>query len=395
MTRSKKTVLIKSNLLDLSSRFPKEIKALTKEGYLVSFLGWDRDNNSSISLLRETEKLQEEIKLRLRAPYGIKVLPFLPIWWGFVFLQLMIKDWDIAHAVNLDSAIPAVIVGKLKRKLVIYDMPDVYEDQVRLPKLLRTFCIKLDKLCMRLASGVILSDEMQIEEVGGIPNSKVIVVYDSPPDIWDKVEKTHRTGKGFTLFFAGGLSSARALNLDNVFTAIKDIEGVRLMITGHGDLIGRIKEWARQMPEKIQFLGWIDSREEVLKSIINEADLLFVLRDPNIPLNKYISGAKSLDARMCGKPLLVNQGTSASIKVSQENCGLVIEDAANSEEIKQAIVKLRDNPELCRELGANARKAYEQKYNWQIMEQRLIALYRGLTSEMMGGQECQTSSKLA
>ena len=30
---------------------------------------------------------------------------------------------------------------------------------------------------------------------------------------------------------------------------------------------------------------------------------------------------------------------------------------------------------LCKELGANGRKAYEERYSWEIMEQRLLALY--------------------
>ena len=69
---------------------------------------------------------------------------------------------------------------------------------------------------------------------------------------------------------------------------------------------------------------------------------------------------------------------STAIKVLEENCGLVV-DANNVEEIKEAILKLRDNPKLCAELGANARRAYEERYSWEIMEQRLLALYRELT----------------
>ncbi len=235
MATSKKTVLIKSNLVDLSTRLPKEIDALTREGYSVSLLAWERERSSSVPRLPEVRKLHEEIKLSLRAPHGVKILPLLPIWWCFVFLKLMVSKWDIAHAINLDSAIPAVIAGKLKRKPVIYEVLDTYEDQVSLPKMLRAVCIKLDKLFMRLASSVILADEMQVEEIGGIPNSKVIVVYDSPPDVWDGLQRSQRREGAFTLFFAGGLSSARALNLDKVFAAIKDVDGVRLVITGQGD----------------------------------------------------------------------------------------------------------------------------------------------------------------
>ena len=50
--------------------------------------------------------------------------------------------------------------------------------------------------------------------------------------------------------------------------------------------------------------------------------------------------------------------------------------------IKEVIIKLRDHPELCVKLGANARKAYEQRYSWEIMEQRLVTLYQELNDEI-------------
>ena len=84
---------------------------------------------------------------------------------------------------------------------------------------------------------------------------------------------------------------------------------------------------------------------------------------------------------MCGKPYIVAEGTSTADKVLRENCGLVV-DANNTEEIRSAIINLKNNPELCRQLGVNARKAYEQRYSWQIMEQRLVNLYQELTQEV-------------
>ena len=69
------------------------------------------------------------------------------------------------------------------------------------------------------------------------------------------------------------------------------------------------------------------------------------------------------------------------LKDGEANCGLVV-DANNIEEVKEAIIKLRDDPELCEELGANARKAYERRYSWAIMEQRLITLYQELNDEI-------------
>ena len=83
---------------------------------------------------------------------------------------------------------------------------------------------------------------------------------------------------------------------------------------------------------------------------------------------------------MCGKAHIAAKGTSTADKVLRENCGLVV-DANNTEEIRSAIINLKNNPELCRQLGLNARKAYEQRYGWEIMEQRLVALYNELLTE--------------
>jgi len=47
----------------------------------------------------------------------------------------------------------------------------------------------------------------------------------------------------------------------------------------------------------------------------------------------------------------------------------------NVKQIKDAIVTLRDNPQLCKRLGDNGRKAFLEKYNWNIMERKLYMIY--------------------
>lgn len=83
---------------------------------------------------------------------------------------------------------------------------------------------------------------------------------------------------------------------------------------------------------------------------------------------------KLFEAIMCSKPILVSKGTAMAELVDRENCGLAV-DCQSAEEIKQAIAKLKQNPELCNLLGANGRKVYEREYSWQVMEQRLLSLY--------------------
>ena len=66
--------------------------------------------------------------------------------------------------------------------------------------------------------------------------------------------------------------------------------------------------------------------------------------------------------------------------VEKENVGLVV-DSSNVEEITEAIIRLKENPELCQQLGASGRRAYEQRYNWETMKQRLLNLYHEVTAK--------------
>lgn len=373
----KTVVIIRANSLDHETRATKLINSLTINGYLVTLLSWNRDPKVEYKLERYiADKLQKDIQLKFKSPCGIKVIFFLPIWWCFIFVWLMRTKWDIAHAIQVISLPPALIAGRLKRKPVIYDMLDTYEDTIILPKRIRDICVNIDKLLIRLSSAVVLADESQIEEIGGVPNRNVTAIYDSP-DSNNIVMPNYQRNSPFTLFFAGFLSSEKALNLDKILEAILDIDNVRLDIAGYGDLVKEIKTWANKMPDKVRFIGAINHNEVLERSA--KADLLFVLRDPIIPVNRYICGSKILEAMMCGKPLLVNKGTSTATKVQEVNCGIVV-DANNISDIKKAIIKLRDNPDICIEYGLNARKAYENQYGWHIMVQRILILYQILTT---------------
>lgn len=373
----KRAIFVMSHPPDQDIRVFKESRALKQASYMTSLLYWDREGRSN--RVRHTGDYDEELCLRFKAPSGVMLLFFLPVWWIYVFVRLLVKKWDIVHAVNVHSILPSLMAGRLKRKPVIYEILDVYEG--RLPRMLGAICMGFDKLFMRLADGIIVADDAQIEGIGGIPNPRVVAIYDSPPDILDSQDASYlgyHENKPFTLFYAGVLYKNRRLNLDKVLGAIQDMEGVKLIIAGYGDLVDEIKGWSYRLPDKVEFVGQIDYAEVIKRGI--RAHLFFVLRDPVVPTSRFTCGSTLFNAMICGKPILVNQGTSTTKKVSEENCGLAV-NGSDVEEIRQAILKLRDNPQLCEELGTNARRAYEQRYSWELMGQRLVTFYHELIRE--------------
>lgn len=374
----KRIILIRAGTIDQDYKMSKEVEAVKRGGYAATILSWDRNSKKFYCKQRAgVGKNYGEIRVGLKDIVHIKSLLILPIWCFFEFFWLMRIRWDIAHAIDFHTIIPALIASKLKRKPVIYEIVDCYEDGLVLPDILRYFLIQVDRMLMCLASAVIITDETQEEEFGGIPNSKVISIYDSPPAFSEKI--VAKENEVFTLFYAGVLNKRRRLNLDKIISAIRSINNVKLIIAGYGDQVEEIEKWSHAMPDRIQFVGRISFDEALERSIA--ADLLFEVREREILVFKYICGSKFLRAMSCGKPILVNKETSAATKVYENNCGLVV-DANNVEEIKEAIIKLRDDPELCEELGANARKAYEERYSWEIMEKRLVDLYKELCGEI-------------
>ncbi len=370
---------MRSNPLDRDIRLPKEITAINRAGYGTRHIYWDREGHAEKPMELENHRA---VPFRLKAPWGKWILFYLPLWWGFVFFRLLAMRFDIVHVINFDSVIPCVIAAKLKRKPVVYELLDVYEEL--LPAGLRAVGLAVDKLIMRLATAIVVVDDEQVAGIGGIPHRRIVTVYDSPPDYLinqDSSPTGSEKNRQFTLFYAGQLHRDRLLNMDKVIEVVKEIDGVKLVVAGYGEMVGEIGELAARLPDRFEFIGKIPYAEVIRRGLA--ADLFFVLRDPVLPFYRYICGSTLFNAMICGKPILVNQGTSTTKKVAQENCGIAV-NSGDISEIKQAIIKLRDNPSLCHELGTNARQAYEQRYSWEIMGQRLVELYNELTQEVKG-----------
>jgi len=364
--------------MDRDIRLPKEINALIQNEIEITVICWNRENGAKII---EKSKGYKEIQITLKAPWGVKILIFLPLWWLLVFLRLLIIKWDVVHAINFDCVIPAVIAGRIKKKPIIYEILDVYEDTLVLPKQLRSVIVGIDKFFMRLSDATIVADEVQIEALNGIPNTNNVSIYDSPPEtLYSKAIDVYQNlpNKIFTLFYAGALFKTKRLNLDKIMEVINDTDNTKLIVAGYGDIVDDVTKWANSMPNKIEFLGKISYAEVIRQGI--KADLFFMLRDPAVLSNKYTCGSTLFNSMICGKPILVLNGSSTAQKVAKENCGLILNKCCYSE-IRKSIEYLRDNPKLCKKLGQNGKDAFQQKYSWTIMERRLISLYKEIVSD--------------
>lgn len=362
-----KVIMIRSNPIDPDVRLEKEAFTLSNNGYSVILLGWDRFGKCRKTEIKNGYCIQ---RIKLKAPFGKKSIFVLPFWWIFEFLWLFINNWDIVHAADFDTYLPALLAAKIKRKKIIYDIFDYYADEVKLPTITRQIFSSVDNFFMRFSDLIIIVDESRLFQIRNAKKKDVLIIQNTPID--QKAHfpfKNERENNKFKIFFAGSLMKDR-----DIFTIIniaKELGDIEIEIAGWGDCVNLIKELAAANPF-LKYLGILHYDQVISKTMTS--NLLFALYNPNILNNRYASPNKLFEAMMCGKPIIVNDGTSMADIVREENCGIVV-PYGDYHAIRDAIIKLKNDPDLCKKLGENGRRVYEEKYNWKIMEERLLNIY--------------------
>jgi glycosyltransferase involved in cell wall biosynthesis len=366
-----KVTLVRSRAIDPAVN--KTAKALSQNGHEVELLLWDRSGK------KHTEKIDgySIIRFGFKAPHDKPtVIFYLPIWWINEFFFLLKQDSTVIHACDLDTLIPAILVKLIKRVKLCYTIYDFYSANLpnKSPKIVRKFVAFLEISGIRFADVLILVDEDRFEQVKDAEIKKVIYIYNSPPDYFNTKNRPKlNTGSELKIFYAGIIVKSRGL--EYVLEALRQIDDVKLLIVGTGEDRYLFENPPIDVRNKIQYIGQVSYEKVIQKTM--ESDILFAFYDPIIPNNRYASPNKLFEAMMCGKPIIVNSEIAASKIVQTEKCGLIV-PYGNVDSIREAILRLKNNPDLRKELGENGRRAYEKKYSWNIMKEKLLNAYKAL-----------------
>ncbi|WP_292393450.1 glycosyltransferase family 4 protein [Methanoculleus sp. UBA303] len=367
-------LMIRSHYPD--TRLEKEADALRKSGHSVCFLVWDRGRISQSRSMNTSEVLQFRAKVH---PDDLRVILYLPLWWLFIIHALTYRDFDVVHAADLDTYVPALLVAKLKRKKIVYDIYDFYAEMIQFPLLadLSKRCISvIDRCLMEYADIVILPDPARIKQVGIRDTRKIVIIANSPKESTIDGIPSRPSDNRFRIFYGGNIQEDRYL--DEVCRIVRNLPGVYLSI--HGPCSEQYSEKLQEISrgsENIQLsFGWVAHKEILAKTM--EADLLFALYNPRIPNNCYASPNKLFEAMLCGKPIIVNSGSTMTSIVRDTECGLIV-PFGDPDAFREAVQQLREDPSLRDRLGTNARAAYENLFRWEIMEERLSSTYGDLT----------------
>ncbi|MFB3889923.1 MAG: glycosyltransferase family 4 protein [Candidatus Bathyarchaeia archaeon] len=346
----------------------KMASVLAERHFKVTILEWDRkaelpaaENASGMCVRR----------MKLKAPYGSRLILFLPVWWMYASLYLLTHRFEVVQPQNLDNLVVSWMVSHLRRAKISYDIADFYADTYVPGNVtpLRRFVAWLERNLIMSADAAIAVDEARLRQIN-LPSVKFSVIYNSPPDIYSdfkgKRADKARSNLPFTIFYAGILEKDRGL--DMMVEAIRELPNVRLVVAGFGHLE---KEFSRLAGRhnNVEFLGRVPY-DRVLE-LTHASDCVIAIYDPTVRNNVFASPNKLFESMLCAKPIIVSDGTAMSEVVRRERCGFVVE-YGNVKQLKELILRIKEDRWLLNWCGENGRRAYERDYAWSLMETRYM-----------------------
>jgi glycosyltransferase involved in cell wall biosynthesis len=377
-------VVIRSNAIIYSPRVRKIVKSLSKR-YTTLVLGWNREGVSKEII----ENYNGKPKLfSLRAPLGkAYLITFIPIFWVWILINLIMARPKVVHACDFDTVVPCYIYKILFRKKLVFDVCDRYAMAYISPKYKSLYSAinSLEELYAKHSDAIITVGERLLSSFQGRLKQKAVIMNCSEEVIIPekkffyngKEQVNARQGgndKGenghiFTIVYTGNIVKSRGL--ERIATAIKDLHDVKLLIAGK-PIDESLLHTLVRLPN-VEYRGLLQPADAVALALLSDA--MIILYDLQIPNNNFSMSNKLFEAMMCGLPIITN--VSTEIVREEVGCGTIV-DYNDADKIKAAVISLRDDPLLCRKLGNNGRKAFLQKYNWGIMEKKLLEIYENL-----------------
>jgi len=311
------------------------------------------------------------------------------LFYGFynirLLMHLLLHNYDLLIANDLDTLLPNFLVSWLKRKVLVYDSHEYFTG---LPELngrpfVRWVWKTVEKLIFPgLINVMTVSDLIaaQYEKEYGI---KPAVVRNCSKKS-SGIKASSRQELGITINNLLLVFQGSGINIDKggeeLIEAISITENVSLLIVGSGDKIPLLKLKVRDLNlgSRVKFIPKVPWEE--LMRYTRAADAgLSLEKDTNLNY-RFSLPNKLFDYISAGIPVIAGNLPEIKKIISENNCGIII-PAVTSEEISKAINALRDNREYLNNLKQNAVIAAES-LTWGKEADIVTGFYNGILNEL-------------
>ncbi len=341
-------------------RVQKQAFLLAEMGCEVTVLGRMR-YNSLPCLLRGIEVF------RIRVPF--RKGPGMYLTFNFMLLiHLLVRRFDLCVSNDLDTLVPCYAVSRLFRKKLVYDAHEYFTGQHglvekkirhRLWKAAERRTVPHVKHMITVSNSI---SDLYRSEYGANP----VVVRNLAPSVAHLVphdRKMHSVGEDELLVVYQGSGINEGRGAEELIDAMALAEGVRLLVSGSGDIIRKIRHRAFESPAaaRIIFLP-VMPWEEMMRYTLG-CDAGMTLDADTCTNQRYSLPNKLFDYIAAGIPAISSPLPEVSAIIRQYGCGVVLEEVS-PEAIAEALVRLRDDRALLSALKEKSARA-RNEINWE------------------------------
>ena len=360
--------MLLTNAFDPDVRVYKEAVYLVSRGWSVTILCWDRDPGRGLPQREEKDGIEVvRFPIPSVAGSGNKQLPAFFRYIRTCRAYLKAHPCDYLHCNDIDGA----LTGYLARRRgipMVFDMHEFYE---RGSGLKRKVWRHLTLFLLNRSAAGLYENAAYLEAPYRAVRDRLYPLKNYPDA--GLVEARPKSESPVFRIGYHGVVRSQVPEFTALFEAVRDLPDVRVDINGGGIDLPALKEAAQDIPN-VHLHGPFDGTT-MTSSLYEATDVLFCGYDPNNP--NYQGDAevvKFYEAIFTATPILMTASIGMGEKVRRGGYGLTC-DTRSPEEIRAAILKLKDDRVLYRACADSERRD-ASRYDWRTAVKVLDKIYQ-------------------
>jgi len=315
---------------------------------------------------------------------------FNPIWLRMIFISVKKYKIDCIHVHDLPLAYAGILIGKMIKIPMVFDMHENYPEALRvwkkqgIEKIFKSVQLAkiLEKWVLKQANRIVVVVDEQKENLlsKSVAPSKLTVISNTV-DI-EKIDQIsinqkilHEYDPYYMILYIGSISRDRGLEtpIQAMSIITKKITNAKLFLVGNGNHKMYLENFVKKhnLEKSVEFIEWVDFK--FVPTYIKASKVCIIPQPANPFINTTIPH-KLFQYMYLGKPVLVSDAKPLARIVTECQCGEIFK--SNSPvDFADAIKRIHDSTI---NYGKKGQKAVKEKYNWNQSSQELIRLYSEL-----------------
>lgn len=366
--------MLLSNAFLPDPRPHREALSLTRAGYRVKILCWDRGEGLPRNEVMDDISI-ERIYLKSKHGRGISQAAFLIILWVKMLLRLFRDDYDIIYCHDFDTLPVGLISKAFKGKKVVFDSHEVYSKMLgeSISRPLKDLMCFLERKLVKRADIVIVTCKAMAQFYASLGVKRMEVVGNlKDPDLFQiskeilEMEKDKLGIKNeLVISYIANLGPERIIK--PLLNVVKEDRGIFLIVGGDGHQRPIVEKAANESPN-IKYLWYVPNNRVPLYTALS--DVVYYGYDKNAGMAEYCNPNKLFEALAAGRAFLGGDFGEMGKIIKEEKCGIALENF-DKESIGKALDVMKDKDKL-QAFKDNAKRAGLEKYNWQNAEKNLL-----------------------